>query len=132
MPTKVLEIDLIRSLPPVVDLTGYDRLLVLVRLNGTPLGQMDLGNLSISVTAKQLNVEISHLFIWQISQHILRSQFIPDHPSLFLPADWTIVVCTLNRADQLKNCLDSLLPFQTAGATVLIVDNAPSDSSTAT
>src|SRR5689334_7469661 len=99
MPTKVLGIDLTRSLPPVVDLAGYDRLLVLVRLNGAPLGQMDLGHLGVSVSAKQLNVEISHRFSWQIWQHMLRAQFVPEQPSRFRPSDWTIVVCTRNRAD---------------------------------
>lgn len=42
----------------------------------------------------------------------------------------TVVVCTRNRAEQLRSCLDSLRRLRTHPHELLVVDNAPDDDST--
>lgn len=42
-----------------------------------------------------------------------------------------VVVCTRDRPDQLRSCLDALLQLRTRPAEIVVVDNAPSDDRTA-
>ena len=42
----------------------------------------------------------------------------------------TVAICTRDRTDLLKNCLDSLSPLAGTGHEIIVVDNCPSDSRT--
>jgi glycosyltransferase involved in cell wall biosynthesis len=44
---------------------------------------------------------------------------------------WSVVVCTRDRTDDLRRCLDSLLAVATSGGEIVVVDNAPADDATA-
>jgi glycosyltransferase involved in cell wall biosynthesis len=62
----------------------------------------------------------------------LADQLLVDYLPESIPdsVDISIVVCTRNRSESLKHCLDSLVNQRCLPAEILVVDNAPTDDST--
>lgn len=134
MPTKVIEVDLAGEIADIQKLEAYPKAMILLRWRGTPLGQLWL-----DVKDGQLKAE----HIWSVARHSLGDTLLRKvlDDALPLPKDvnqhnlglaYSVVVCTRNRAEDLKRCIDGLL-LAVAGdddAEIIIVDNNPSDDST--
>ena len=134
MATSVLEIELAQGIGDRHGLAGYGQALVLLRFHGCPLGTVRVpcqeGVLrAVDVSAA---IESDAALSWRLAQAVLM-RWLTRHETCAparLPA-WSIVICTRNRTDDLRRCLDSLLKLGTPGGEIIVVDNAPSDSSTA-
>lgn len=127
-PKLITTIDLLKPLAPL-HMTGHHDLRVLVRVGHKPLGWLFFAQRQTAViTAKEIKECIHDTFGWQVLPEIWKRSFIK--PSIHNTPPITVIVCTRNRTEQLKDCLNALLQQTYANFNILIIDNAPSDSQT--
>ena len=134
MATCVLEIELTHEIRDRQGLGDYGQALVLLRFHGRPLGTMRVPCQDGMLRAADLCTAIESY--GNLSRHLTQAaltHWLMQHelPITAQLPTWSIVICTRDRTDDLRRCLDSLLKLQTPGGEVIVVDNAPSDSSTA-
>jgi len=141
---KLICIDLESSVPAIPPCTEGEQW-VLVRLHGQPLGMVYPPKDGCSA------VELARMAIdgcgWSAGQHLLADRLGHEMPAAddlaTIPrscprhqdppaARVTVAVCTRNRAPQLAACLDALiaLDYPAPLLDIVVVDNAPRDSST--
>lgn len=134
MPTKVIEVDLAREIHDIQDLDSYPKAMLLLRWRGAPLGQLWLDVKDGQIKGPQIWSLARHTLGDTLLQKVLDDALPPlkasnqNNP----PPAYSVVVCTRNRAKDLKRCIDSLL-LAVAGeddAEIIIVDNNPSDDTT--
>lgn len=128
MATKVLDLELTDAKEAIRIHARYETAYVLFRLGGKPIaieqspvcdGLLDLAALKKRVLAKHRKT------IWtQWCVGALTAGCAP--PEICKPAGRaTVAVCTRERPDDLKMCLDGLMRLPDDGQEYLIVDNAP-------
>ena len=121
---------------PIEDLSVEDRyrqVLLVVTLGGSVVGQVWLPGVSLypaRTLARLIAAEIGER-IWrrELRESILLAGRGPE-PEPPASPDVSVVVCTRNRADQLRTCLESLGALRTRPPEIVVVDNAPSDGGT--
>ena len=133
MATKILDIDLADGPPADLDgLMSYDKVFLVVRWKGRPLVQArlnlidgrisgpDLLNAACLSAGKKL-VMASLDDLPNTSKHAFES---------VLPT-CSVVVCTRDRVDDLRQCLDALCVTKPEGSEIIVVDNATPNDLTA-
>lgn len=123
LPVRLMELELTDPSPPL-PAPGYRRARVLVRCEGRPVGAAD--------------VPLDGGRISPVDEARIRADFGPGagpSPTDASPRASTlpgvsVVVATHDRPRELRRCLDSLLATQYPCLQVIVVDNAPSSSST--
>lgn len=132
MATAVLDLDL-KSLPPVITgLEKYDKALALVRLNRRPVGKVILRVFNGCVSGAELRNSLSELVESQPAQTWLRDQVHWDEAITtdFSIPRATVAICTRDRPDDLKRCLDGLMQLPDDGQEILVIDNCPATPAT--
>lgn len=147
-PIKVIEIELSQSIPDIDKLEDYISVKALVRLHGVPLGYVQapvtLGRCSSQTLS---NIILEH-YSWAIIAQLLKNGLAsPDRPEdLRLedlinlpPAPFegemprvTVAVCTRDRPDDMKLCLEAICQLDYPNLEILVVDNAPKTEGTKT
>lgn len=134
MATYVTDIELSQPFSTPIDTGGRIIALVLVRYNRRPLGRVWVPCPDGLLKPAALYQAISE--DGGLQHHVMRAtlgdwltQEAPREEPL--PLSWSVIVCTRNRTQDLERCLDSLLRISAPGGEIVVVDNAPSDSSTA-
>jgi GT2 family glycosyltransferase len=155
-PVRILEVELSRPLPNIDSFneeTGrhYPRALALVRLHQQPLGvvELPLGKSGISAPeyasfiwqtlGVQINEYLGQMGLPEVPE--LSPEGIPlasardggTNPETFsgnTPAV-SVVVATRDRTESLEKCLQSLLSLDYPAYEIVVVDNAPSSTTTA-
>lgn len=131
MATAVIDFDL-NNLPSVIAIPQhYDKAFILIRLNGHPIGQATLPVVDGQISGLYLRDQLVHAAgarYWQ--------QWLYEH------LDWheagetqelltaTVAVCTRDRPDDLRRCLDALMRLPDDGQEFLVIDNCPSSDAT--
>jgi glycosyltransferase involved in cell wall biosynthesis len=143
---KLLDVELSLPVPPVTRPT-VGRQWVLVRLHGDPLGLLrledrayepgELADLAVGELGPELATHLVRDALESGSLHNLASDFraFPPRCSRQAVREWpplTAAVCTRNRTDFLRSCLEALLAldYPAERLEILVVDNAPADQST--
>jgi len=121
MPTRVIDIELNAPLPTPVVLHDETALLALVRQHGRPIGQARVTATGGAITLAELRAAIE-------SQVCQLEAIEPE--SITSPAPISIVVCTRDRPNLLRTCLEALRLQAAEGHQIIIVDNAPSSDAT--
>jgi glycosyltransferase involved in cell wall biosynthesis len=140
--TRVLAVDLAAAAPDQWDVAGYARALVLVRWAGRTLTAVELDCPDGVLRADQVRAAVADdpRARGAVTDRAVRRWLVGDDgvagpPDADATPSWTVVVCTRDRADDLRRCLGALLALEApAGAPageILIVDNAPSDDRSA-
>ena len=111
----------------------FDAVRVLVRFHGDPVDFVDApligGKVRISTVVDAVGPE----GVTRIAAHRAQDRSVAADDQLdcpgaeVVPATITVVVCTRNRALELRDCLRRLQLLDHAGLDVVIVDNAPAD-----
>jgi GT2 family glycosyltransferase len=116
MATRVADIDITQPLPMIELRPDETGLFALVRRHGRPRGLLRLSACEGAISPEALRVALA--------------SYLPAHTD-DAPLLWqaemplSIVVCTHERPDDLRRCLDALLPLAAQGHEVIVIDNAP-------
>jgi GT2 family glycosyltransferase len=131
MPKAVRDIEL-TNLPDVItDLDGYDGAFLLLRYRGKPVGKMVL-----PARDGQIIPAAYHQEIKKATEKELRSAitdyflFGEEEQTSITNIRATVAICTRNRTNDVKDCLDALMKLPDRGQEILVVDNAPSTDDT--
>ncbi|MGD8790652.1 MAG: glycosyltransferase [Burkholderiales bacterium] len=129
MATRILDFPY-DSIPQHLDgLTGYDRVLMLVRVEGIPVGQAVVPVRDGKVIQAELRAELRRQVAYTAADSIARRNMMPDSPTGTLLSA-TVAVCTRERPDDLVRCLDALGKLPDLGQELLVIDNNPSTERT--
>jgi O-antigen biosynthesis protein len=144
---KVLDVELEAPFEPLGDLEGYERMRALVFLRGHPIGHVEVPLLPGTPYAA---VDLRRIIIRRLWWQVLRRRVL-DLTTTPLPPEGvdieelletsyptddreyagraapltTVAVCTRDRAENLKLCLDSLVRLDYPNLEIIVVDNAP-------
>ncbi len=155
-PARILELELDQPIPAItsIDERGrcYSRALCLVRLHSQPLGVIEFTFDERGVSAKECARQVWQSLGERINEH-LRYDALPELKELDtggLPASTiptcirerenflaqapfvSVIVPTHDRPETLAACLRSLLALHYPHYEIIVVDNAPNTSATAT
>jgi len=132
MPTAVLDLDL-QHLPPAITVPGsYGRALILIRLRGHPVGQVVLPVIGGRIGGAKLRdalVDAAGRTLWERWLHDWLG-WEEARATNAAPPTATVAVCTRDRPEDLRRCLEAIMRLPDDGQEVLIVDNCPSTEMT--
>ena len=145
-PIKLVDVELTQPLPNLLRLERYIGVRALVRLEGRPLGTVQVPVENGRCTASQIKEAI-----WQQLSHMVAHKKLRDRlmggendasfrtaavlqaPQAQDPDIWplvTVAVCTRDRTDDLEQCLTAVSRLDYPRLDVLVIDNAPSTDDT--
>ncbi len=132
MPTAVLDLDL-GQLPPTIAVPRrYDRALILIRLRRQPVGQVLVPVDSERIDGTELRDTLMEAAGWTLWERWLHEYLGWDEAhatNRALPAA-TVAICTRDRPEDLRRCLEAIVHLPDDGQEVLVVDNCPSSDAT--
>jgi GT2 family glycosyltransferase len=133
MATAVLDIDFEHIPSEITGLDRYRSALVLIRLRGRPVGKTLVQVTHGCIAGVELRDALRDAADWNLWEHWLRTVVDWEEDGLQRDANpsVTVAVCTRDRMDDLRRCLDALMRLPDDGQEFLVVDNCPSDEATA-
>jgi glycosyltransferase involved in cell wall biosynthesis len=133
MGIKLLKIEFSEPINPIRGLEKYEKIRILVCYRGVPLQWVEISNdpwLAIIPAARVRSTIVAQLGK-ELAKAILPLQLglqtEPNHP---LPPI-SVVICTRDRTDLLKGALEAILAVDYPDREIIVIDNAPSNTSTA-
>ncbi len=145
-PIKVVDIELTQPIPTLEGLEGYMGVQGLVRLHGVPLGYVKapvtLNECTAATLGKLILEQHSQAIINQLLKNGLASERglngltledLVDLPPAEYDGEWplvTVAVCTRDRPDDMKLCLEAISQLDYPLLDILVVDNAPQTEAT--
>lgn len=143
---KVVELELSKPIETIENLDNYIALRGLVRLHGHPIGYVRLPIANGRCTADALSRAILDQHSQAIINRLLENGLavVPQPEGLSLqnllelpqPTEQgefplvTVAVCTRDRPDSLKVCLEAISRLDYPALDLLVIDNAPSTDAT--
>src|SRR5436190_394594 len=132
MPKAVKNIEL-TNLPHTIEhLESYDGAFLLLRYHGSPVGKIILpaksGTIVIAEHLEEIRKAVKKRLKYAAVDNFFFSDRKQQNATTAIPA--TIAVCTRNRTNDLKLCLDALMKLPDRGQEIIVIDNAPSTDST--
>ena len=133
MAVKLLDIEFSEPINPIRGLERYEKIRILVRYRGVPIKWVEMYNnpwLAI-IPAEQVRVAIFEQIGKELTKAILTEKLgLKPEPNDLLPPI-SVVICTRDRTDLLKGALEAILALDYPNREIIVIDNAPSNSSTA-
>jgi GT2 family glycosyltransferase len=127
MPTAILDLE-IESLPKELSVgSHYNKVFLLLRFKGKPIGKIilpvSMGCLFLEEHAGAIMDEVSPV-LWK---EWLKDYLQFNHHDIndYKPPRATVAICTRDRPDDLKRCLDALMEMPYDGQEFLVIDNCP-------
>ena len=136
MAVKVLDIDLYRASGDIPVEGAYQSAIALIRWQGVPLGQVTLPVSDQRVSMTVVWTAAREAFGEVLKRRVVEALLFDDKaaPSPAPSADicaCSVIICTRDRPDDLRRCLESILASKPCPAEVIVVDNAPPNDATA-
>jgi len=132
MATAILDLDITRLPASVSGLHQYEQALVLIRFKGRPIGKT-----TVPLFNGGIDMQYCYTAMAQATENVLWSCYgedmigWQDNKDIYPLPKATIAICTRNRTADLRRCLEGLTKLPDQGQEILVIDNAPSDESTA-
>ncbi|TAG97329.1 MAG: glycosyltransferase [Oscillatoriales cyanobacterium] len=135
MAIKVMEIEFTEEINPIRQLEEYEGVRILVCYRGRPRGWAYVSNdpWQQTISADRVRQTIVDQLGKELVRSTLREEFgavseaVTDRD---LPPI-SVVICTRDRTDLLKGALEAILALDYPDREIIIIDNAPSNNSTA-
>ncbi|MCA9929890.1 MAG: glycosyltransferase, partial [Anaerolineales bacterium] len=131
MATKVLDLA-IEDLPvEISELEAYTKALILYRYRGLPVGKAELPVVNGRLNTAELTDAILNEQSRPLWEQTLRERMGLDDraPIAGLPKA-TVAVCTRDRPDDIRRCLEGFMQMPDDGQEFLVIDNCPSTDAT--
>ena len=132
MPKAVKDIELTNMPASIVGLDSYDGVFVLLRYHNKPVGKIILpvknGSVSFTDHLEEIEKAVGKQVKQEAVNHFLFSP--DDNQSNEILHPVTVAICTRNRTNDLKHCLDALMCLRASPQEIIVVDNAPSTDDT--
>jgi len=150
---RTLEVELSEPIPAITGesatgLAPYVSARVLVRLHHHPIGFVEVdvsgGPVAPAELEPQIWAELGPAILTHLTADGFSQTGAVDRPTFPIDAtcefrgerpDWnppvSVVICTMSRPRQLQNALDALLALSYPNFEIIVVDNGPEDTSTA-
>jgi GT2 family glycosyltransferase len=131
MPKAIRNLEL-TNMPPAIEIPSpYDGAFFLLRYHGKPVGKIILhakdGKIVLTDHLQEIkNAAGKNLYRATIDHYLFGDKENKEEGKI--PA--TIAICTRNRTNDVKDCLDSLMKLPDRGQEILVVDNNPSNDDT--
>jgi GT2 family glycosyltransferase len=122
----VSELELSES-PVPISAEGQDRMLVLARWRGRPLGWVQLKCPTGLAEQRAFGRAAIEQIGWDLAAAVLSDQ---DQENTAAAPAISVVICTRNRPDLLARCLSGVNTQSYSEHEVIVVDNAPTDDAT--
>ena len=133
MGIKLLKIEFSEPINPIRGLEKYEKIRILVCYRGVPLQWVEISNdpwLAI-IPADRVRSTIVAQLGKELAKAILPLQLgLQTEPNYPLPPI-SVVICTRDRTDLLKGALEAILAVDYPDREIIVIDNAPSNTSTA-
>jgi hypothetical protein len=127
VPTAVLDLEL-EELPHAITLSEhYDRVLILIRLRGHPVGQARLPVNCGRIGGAELRGALIEAAGWPLWERWLHDylEVDPARTTTSTSPTATVAVCTRDRPDDLRRCLEGIYRLPDDGQELLVIDNCP-------
>jgi glycosyltransferase involved in cell wall biosynthesis len=131
MKTYITEYDLSRPVSTIWGIEGYQQVLILIRNMGQPLDIFRLPNIDgeFALLRSKIEMEIEHRL--GISPAMRYGFSRISHQKEVSELGISVIVCTRDRPELLRRCLNSLQQLNYSGHEVIVVDNASRTKETA-
>jgi glycosyltransferase involved in cell wall biosynthesis len=132
MPTAVLDLDFHHPPPQITGLERYRSALVLIRLHGRPVGQALLPVVGGRIDGDELRDALFYHADLGFWEQWLRDYLgcVDEWGTNSTPPTATVAVCTRDRPEDLRRCLEALMKLPDDGQELLVIDNCPSTDAT--
>lgn len=135
MAIKVMEIEFAEQINPIRQLEQYEGVRILVRYRGRLLGWAYVSNNPWEQTISSARVR--QTIVEQLGKKLVLSTLGEQFGAVseavadrHLPSI-SVVICTRDRTDLLKGALEALLALDYPDREIIVIDNAPTNTSTA-
>jgi GT2 family glycosyltransferase len=130
--TAVIDVEFEQLPKEITGLERYSRALILIRMRGRPVGQTTLPLIGGRIDGAELGDAVVDAAAWPLLERRLHDYLEWEEERLdsFIPPKATVAVCTRDRPDDLRRCLDALMRLPDDGQEILVVDNCPSTETT--
>lgn len=132
MATAILTLDLQKIPEQITGLDGYERALILIRWQGRPVGQTTLPVTGGTIDNTRLRENLA-----STAEPILRECWLHNYlgwesrrAANSISPTVTVAVCTRDRPEDLRRCLEELMRMPDDGQEFIVVDNHPSTEAT--
>ena len=145
-PIKIVSLHISKPIKDIENLNGYNKVRILCKWENNPVCSLTLSVVNnicpAELIIKEIETEESLNLVRMLLMISLENRVKIDEKSLrelILKNNVkelkqnpliTVAVCTRDRAEQLKLCLDSLSELNYPNTDLIIIDNAPGDNST--
>jgi len=132
MATVVLDIEFEQLPQEITGLERYDQALILLRFRGRPVGQATVPVVHGRLAGAELREAVLESAGWSLWEAWLHDFLEWDKVRLanaVLPTA-TVAICTRDRPQDVRRCLEALMHLQDDGQELLVVDNCPSTEAT--
>ncbi|MEG4008434.1 glycosyltransferase [Microcoleus sp. Pol1C5] len=126
MATAILELEISKLPPEITVEERYSKALILIRLHGKPIGQALLPVVGGRLGGDELRETLMNAAGDNLWKNWLYDTLEWDErgPVEALPLA-TVAVCTRDRPEDLRRCLDALMLLPDEGQEYLVIDNCP-------
>lgn len=132
MPSAVLDLDLANLPRHIGGLDPYTRAFMLIRYKGVPVGKIWVPVQNGQLTIAHVYPDMMHAAEPALKKAWLHQYLQWDERDVKdpVPLTATIAICTRNRTEDLKRCLDALMTLPDDGQEIMVIDNCPSTDDT--
>lgn len=131
MATAILDLEISKLPPEITVEERYNKALVLIRLHGKPIGQALLSLVGGRIDGSQLRETLMNAVGENFWKNWLYDALAWDErgPVQAMPIA-TVAVCTRDRPEDLRRCLEAFMRLPDDGQEYLVIDNCPATDAT--
>ncbi|WP_013334394.1 glycosyltransferase [Gloeothece verrucosa] len=126
MATAVLDLDLTNLPEKITQLDNYSRAFILIRFRQKPVGKITVPIYQGSLNIAEIRNQLLEAAGWPVWDQWLKDYLNWHETPHFTPPLATVAVCTRDRPEDIKRCLEALMNLPDDGQETIVIDNCPS------